>query len=114
MMRRVNPGNRGRERGPGASAMGVGEWWRGLWRTPPEAPPSVDRSELARLVGLAEAAYDTMYEARRAKEPYEDACQYFHRAIAEAQRLGPADEVARLTVRRDHVESVYNSQFRGW
>ena len=94
--------------------MGIGDWWRGLWRPLPEAAPAVDTTELARLVGLAEAAYDAMYEARRPKEPYEDACQHFHHAIEAAKRLGLVDEVARLSARRDHVESVYNSQFRGW
>jgi len=95
--------------------MGVGEWWRGLWRNAPEMPPAaVDTTELARLVGLAEASYDAMYDARRPKDAYEDSCRHFLEAIEEAKRLGLAEEVARLTERGDHVRNVYNSQFRGW
>jgi len=62
----------------------------------------------------AEQAYAEMYEARRAKEPYEDACFAFARAIEAAQRLGLAAEVERLTRRVAHIRAVYNSQFRGF
>jgi hypothetical protein len=55
-----------------------------------------------------------MYEARRAKEPYEDACFALARAIEAAQRLGLDEEVARLKRRVEHVRAVYNSQFRGF
>ena len=55
-----------------------------------------------------------MYEARRAKEPYEDACFAFARAIEAAQGLGLNDEVARLNRRVEHIRAVYNSQFRGF
>jgi len=47
-----------------------------------------DRAELDEWERRAEAAYSEMYEARRAKEPYEDACFAFARAIEAAQRLG--------------------------
>ena len=72
------------------------------------------RAELAEWERRAEAAYSEMYEARRAKEPYEDACFAFARAIEAAQRLGLKEEVARLNRRVEHVRAVYNSQFRGF
>ncbi|MEJ0067821.1 MAG: hypothetical protein WDO24_02735 [Pseudomonadota bacterium] len=72
----------------------------------------VDKTELARLVGLAEEAYDRMYDAPRPRDEYEGASKYFHQAIQEAQRLGLDDEVARLTQRSDHVRKIYDSQFR--
>jgi hypothetical protein len=72
------------------------------------------RAELEEWERRAEAAYSEMYEARRAKEPYEDACFAFARAIEAAQRLGLKEEVARLNRRVEHVRAVYNSQFRGF
>ena len=64
---------------------------------------------------LAEAAYDAMYEARpsAAKDLFDDACGFFAKAIDLAKRAGRADDAARLTARRDHIVSVYDSQFRG-
>jgi hypothetical protein len=95
-------------------AMGIRQLWRGLWKpTGWGPPPAVDRRELDRLIGLAEAAYDRMYDARHPKDDYDDARRDFDAAIDEARRLGLDAEVARLTQRRDHVEAVYNSQFRG-
>jgi hypothetical protein len=94
-------------------AMGIRDLWHILWApTSSGPPPAIDKAELARLVGLAEAAYDGMYDARRPKDEYEDASRFFHQAIQEAQRLGLDDEVARLTARSDHVRQVYDSQFR--
>ncbi|HEV2956716.1 MAG TPA: hypothetical protein VGX95_11410 [Xanthobacteraceae bacterium] len=75
---------------------------------------SSDRAELAEWERRAEEAYAQMYEARRAKEPYEDACFAFARAIEAAQRLGRNEEVARLNRRIEHIRAVYNSQFRGF
>jgi hypothetical protein len=75
---------------------------------------SSGRAELEEWERRAEAAYSEMYEARRAKEPYEDACFAFARAIEAAQRLGLKEEVARLNRRVQHVRAVYNSQFRGF
>jgi chromosome segregation ATPase len=72
------------------------------------------RAELDEWERRAEAAYSEMYEARRAKEPYEDACFAFARAIEAAQRLDLKEEVARLNRRVEHIRSVYNSQFRGF
>ena len=75
---------------------------------------SSGRAELEEWERRAEAAYSEMYEARRAKEPHEDACFAFARAIEAAQRLGLKEEVARLNRRVEHVRAVYNSQFRGF
>ena len=72
------------------------------------------RAELDAWERRAEESYAQMYEARRAKEPYEDACLQFARAIEVAQRLGLDQEVARLTRRVEHIRAVYNSQFRGF
>jgi hypothetical protein len=64
---------------------------------------------------LAEAAYAAMYDVRphNVKDCYDDAQLYFSRAIEAAEIGGLADEATRLTRRREHVENVYNSQFRG-
>lgn len=72
------------------------------------------RADLDQWERRAEQAYSEMYEARRAKEPYEDACFAFARAIEAAQRLGLATEVERLERRVTHIRAVYNSQFRGF
>ena len=72
------------------------------------------RADLDEWERRAEESYSEMYEARRAKEPYEDACFAFARAIEAAQRLGLDQEVARLTRRVEHIRAVYNSQFRGF
>lgn len=77
-------------------------------------PHDVSRADLDEWERRAEAAYSEMYEARRAKEPYEDACFAFARAIEAARRLGLEEDVARLTQRVDHIRAVYNSQFRGF
>ena len=55
-----------------------------------------------------------MYEARphNVKDHYDDAL-YFSRAIEAAKQAGLTNEVTRLALRREHVESVYNNQFRG-
>ncbi|MGA2125433.1 MAG: hypothetical protein ABSG76_04685 [Xanthobacteraceae bacterium] len=74
----------------------------------------IDTRELERLEALAERFYTAMYDARRPKDDYEDACIHFQRAIDEARRLGLEDEAARLTRRLHHVSAVYGSQFRGF
>jgi hypothetical protein len=73
-------------------------------------------SELQRHEGLAETAYEAMYEATSnhgAKTHYEDACHHFRRAIAAARETGQAEEAARLEQRLTHVRTVYDHQFRG-
>ena len=77
-------------------------------------PQSSGRAALDEWERRAEQAYSEMYEARRAKEPYEDACLAFARAVEAARRLGLDQEAERLTRRLDHVRTVYNSQFRGF
>lgn len=77
-------------------------------------PQSSGRAALDEWERHAEQAYSEMYEARRAKEPYEDACLAFARAVEVARRLGLDQEAERLTRRLDHVRAVYNSQFRGF
>ena len=74
-----------------------------------------ERDTIAEFERMAESSYSAMYEARphNVKDHYEDAQLYFSRAIEAAQQAGLVDEVGRLVRRRDHVESVYNSQFRG-
>lgn len=64
---------------------------------------------------LAEAAYAAMYDVRpyAVKDCYDDARSNFRRAIEAAQGGGLSDEVMRLTRRLEHVEDVYNNQFRG-
>jgi hypothetical protein len=77
------------------------------------AEPS-GRAELDEWERRAEEAYSHMYQARRAKERYEDACFAFARAIEAAQRLGLDHEIVRLNRRVEHIRAVYNSQFRGF
>jgi hypothetical protein len=72
------------------------------------------RADLDEWERRGEESYAQMYEARRAKEPYEDACSAFARAIEAARRLGLDQEVARLTRRVEHIRAVYDSQFRGF
>jgi hypothetical protein len=71
-------------------------------------------AEMQRNEKLAEAAYDAMYEASpsAAKDCFDDARGFFAKAIGIAMRAGLADEAERLIARRDHVVSVYDSQFR--
>lgn len=74
-----------------------------------------DRDALVEFERRAEIPYAAMYDVRpySVKECYEDACLYFHRAIEVAQRAGLADDTTRLRCRLEHVEKVYDSQFRG-
>jgi len=71
--------------------------------------------ELERNEKLAETVYEAMYEAKpyMVKDCFDDARSYLAKAIDIAKRAGLNDEVTRLTARRDHIVSVYDSQFRG-
>ena len=62
----------------------------------------------------AEDAYTAMYDARpwNVKDHYEDACLYLNHAILIAQELGLDDEAERLKQRSQHIDAVYNHQFR--
>ncbi len=72
-------------------------------------------AEMVRLEALAEAAYEAMYDARpwNVKDCYDDAMLYLGQAITEADRVGSAADVERLTRRREDISNVYNHQFRG-
>jgi hypothetical protein len=62
----------------------------------------------------AEAAYAAMYDAapHNVKDYYDDTCLYFAEAIQIADALGLSVEAARLRARTNHIEAVYNHQFR--
>jgi hypothetical protein len=70
--------------------------------------------ELARLIEQGERAYTAMYDARRPKDDYEDACVAFGRAVDLARSLNLPEEADRLQKRLDGIMAVYNSQFRGF
>ena len=103
--------------------MTLSKWWRKRWERRRAAAPAIRvldeagitaRVDMVRLEALAEAAYDSMYEARLygAKNRYEEARLHFDHAIEAAHRARLHDEAARLKRRRDHIARVYNSQFR--
>jgi hypothetical protein len=73
-----------------------------------------DTKEMARFEALAEEAYTRMYDARdhSVKDCIDDALYNLARALDIAQMRGLTDDVARLKKRRDHIQAVYNSQFR--
>ncbi len=73
-----------------------------------------DTKEIARFEALAEQAYSTMYDTRdhNVKDCFDDALYNLARALDIAQMRGLANEVVRLTKRRDHIRAVYDSQFR--
>lgn len=75
---------------------------------------SVAEKEIAQFEALAETAYSAMYDARphNVKDYYEDAVMNLQRAIDTAVAKGMAAEAERLTKRRDHIETLYNRQFR--
>jgi hypothetical protein len=72
-------------------------------------------TDISRYEQLGEAAYEAMYDARdryAVKPHYEDACRCYSQAIAAAEQMGLSAEATRLTARRDHIQAVYNHQFR--
>ena len=74
-----------------------------------------DRAAIIECEQAAEAAYAAMYDAPpyRVKDCRDDARSAFNRGIEIAKNAGLAGEVRRLSLRLQHVEAVYNSQFRG-
>ena len=70
--------------------------------------------ELARLIEQGERAYAAMYDARRPKDDYEDACSAFARAIELARSLNLGGEADKLQQRLENIRGVYNAQFRGF
>ena len=73
-----------------------------------------DTKEIARFEALAEQAYSTMYDTRdhNVKDCFDDALYNLGRALDIAQMRGLTDDVERLTKRRNHIQAVYDSQFR--
>lgn len=73
-----------------------------------------DTKEIARFEALAEEAYGAMYDVRdtSVKDCFDDAHYNLGRAIDIARMRGLVGDVERLSRRRDHIEAVYNSQFR--
>jgi hypothetical protein len=71
--------------------------------------------DLAKYEAAAEAHYAAIYDTPRhgVKDHYEDALTNLARAIEVAERLGRAEDVARLKIRHEHIRKVYDSQFRG-
>jgi hypothetical protein len=70
--------------------------------------------ELALAESSGEAAYDLMYDARRPKDAYEDACQALGHAQSVARFLNRLEDGQRLAARLEHIRGVYSAQFRGW
>jgi hypothetical protein len=66
--------------------------------------------ELSRLTGSAEAAVTRMYEPRQATAGYALAKDFFADAIGMAERLGLAEESARLRSRLAEVKAVFRGQ----
>lgn len=66
--------------------------------------------ELRRLTGLAEAAVARMYEPRQATAGYALAKDSFAEALGMAERLGLAEESARLRSRMVAVKAVFRGQ----
>ena len=73
-----------------------------------------DTKEIARFEALAEEAYSEMYDTRdhNVRDCFDDALYNLQRAIEIAQMRGLTEDIARLKKRRDHIQSVYNNQFR--
>ena len=73
-----------------------------------------DAQEIARFEALAEEAYSAIYDVRASgvKDLYEDALYNLGRAIDIARMRGLQETIERLNKRREHIDSVYNRQFR--
>jgi len=66
--------------------------------------------ELSRLTVQAEAAVTLMYEPRRETAGYAQAKDSFAEAIGMAERLGLAEQSARLRSRLSEVKAVFRGQ----
>jgi hypothetical protein len=71
-------------------------------------------ADLIRWEQAGEASYAVMYESRRPKDDYEDACLALARAADAARFLHRADDLKRLEARLSHIRSVYDHQMRGF
>jgi hypothetical protein len=83
--------------------------------TEPVAPATNDAATLLAFhEAYAEWSYTMMYEtasSTTASARYSDAKEAFSEAIRLAMELGRGEDAARLEKRREHVQSVYRSQF---
>jgi len=70
--------------------------------------------QLKRCAGLAEQAYEAMYEAHsfaQASACYSDAKEAIYDAIQCAEELGLSKQADSLEKRLSHIKSVFRSQF---
>ncbi len=72
------------------------------------------QSDLLRFERDGEASYAAMYESRRPKDDYEDACLALSRAVDVARFLHRMEDAERLNARLTHIQSVYDHQMRGF
>ena len=76
--------------------------------------PEADLADVAELEARGEQAYADMYEAPNSTAAagcYNDAKDYFARAIGCAERAGLEAEAQRLRARNEHIIAVYRRQF---
>jgi len=81
-----------------------------------EAERQARLANLKRLRGLAEKAYDDMYEVysqREINSCYRNAKEYYYDAISLAGELGLTEEAETMGKRLQHIKEVYRSQFAG-
>lgn len=62
--------------------------------------------------GNAAKAYTRMYESKRPKDDKHDALLFLSQAIGQANDLGLEQVAAELKERYEHINAVFNSQFR--
>jgi hypothetical protein len=68
--------------------------------------------EIRVKVEQAEQAYGNMYESKRPKDDRDDALLFLSKSIRLATDMGLEREAARLKERYEHIDGVFNSQFR--
>jgi len=68
--------------------------------------------EMRAVAERAEQAYDRMYESSRPKDDKDDALGFLAKAIEQAAELGLGKEADRMRSRYEHINNVYNAQFR--
>ena len=73
--------------------------------------PLSERQKIAQYERWGEEAYSRMYDTRSPSGDYSEAKENFYSAIALANKMGLADEAARLEKRLEHIKSVFRSQF---
>ena len=77
-------------------------------------PPdnSSPKEDIAVFVFLAEGAYARMYKSSHPKDERDEALYQLNMALRIARVLKLKEKEAELTERYEHIESVFNSQFR--